>query len=163
MKVSYQDKDFKKIIDFMTLIGVSSFNVAHLLGKDEPDLDDSPFYNKIDQSITIPDSMAEEAIKYALLHEIGHHLEAIKNRFTDFWLHQSGRARAEDIEEVMQEELNAWVNAESVAHTLGIKLGPKYKEFKTQCLKTYQDIYDAQIKEQVNPLNMQFKKQGLKR
>lgn len=152
MKVSFQDKDFKKIIDFMHLVGVSALNVSQALGKEEPDIEDSPSYNKIDLSITIPHNIDEEKLKYALLHELGHHLEATKDQFSSHWLMKLGQYQEETIEEIIAEELKAWENAETVAGILGIKLGPEYREFKALCLQTYQDQYNEIYKEQINPL-----------
>lgn len=158
MKVSFQDKDFKKIIDFMYLVGVSALNISHALGKEEPDLEDSPLYNKSNLSITIPHNIDEEKLKYALLHELGHHLEAVKTGFAVRWLSQFGQLEEETIEEILQEEFKAWENAETVAGILGVKLGPGYKEFKALCLQTYQDQFNEIHKEQINPLKGKIEK-----
>jgi hypothetical protein len=158
MKVNFQDKDFNKIIDFMSLVGVSALNISHPLGKEEPDLEDSPTYSKTHLTITIPANMDEEKLKYALLHELGHHLVSAKDKFSTHWLIQLGSYQEETIDQIYAEEVQAWKNADKVASILGIKLSPEYEEFKALCLKTYENQFNDFHKEQVNPLKGKLKK-----
>ncbi len=137
-------KEIKRIVAYAYscgIRGISVFTDFHNAGEN------ISFYNRLEATITISSSLPSKVFKYTLLHELGHYLQDVEDRFKIMYAQnqnvisiQNDVPTEDEKEDILNYEKNAWERAELVSKVLEIKLPKDFYTTKAEALESYKNM-----------------------
>lgn len=153
--------EIQALYNIALLMGLCGVNLRFNVHDRERPLEGT-IYNRLNFEITISGNLPDKYFKYSLIHELGHYLQDIQDRF--YLAHNPNLASSEnkiltteEKEQIIAYEEDAWNKGEALALSYKITLDKDFYRFKQEALDSYRALPTIEHPRPANPIHLGLK------